>query len=59
MTDAVKSVANYTFKVLGLNRIEIRACTNNMKSRAIPHAHQAKIFEYPQNEKKLTFIQNE
>jgi ribosomal-protein-serine acetyltransferase len=36
MTDAVKSMINYTFKVLELNRIEIRACTENLKSRAIP-----------------------
>jgi ribosomal-protein-serine acetyltransferase len=36
MTAAVKSMINYTFKVLGLNRIEIRACTENLKSRAIP-----------------------
>jgi ribosomal-protein-serine acetyltransferase len=36
MTDSVKSMINYLFKVLGLNRIEIRACTENLKSRAIP-----------------------
>jgi ribosomal-protein-serine acetyltransferase len=36
MTDSVKSMIKYLFKVLGLNRIEIRACTENLKSRAIP-----------------------
>jgi ribosomal-protein-serine acetyltransferase len=36
MTEAVKSIINYSFKVLVINRIEIRACTENLKSRAIP-----------------------
>lgn len=35
-TDSVKSMINYIFNVLGLNRIEIRACTENVRSRAVP-----------------------
>ncbi|MNI01097.1 putative ribosomal N-acetyltransferase YdaF [compost metagenome] len=36
MTDAVRSLIEFGFQGLGLNRIEIRACTDNFKSRAIP-----------------------
>ncbi|NDI35210.1 GNAT family N-acetyltransferase [Chengkuizengella sediminis] len=36
MTKACKAMINYSFKDLQLNRIEIRAGVNNLKSRAIP-----------------------
>jgi ribosomal-protein-serine acetyltransferase len=36
MTDCCKALLNYGFGALGLNRIEIRARTDNVKSRAIP-----------------------
>lgn len=36
MTRAVQGLTNYAFEELGLNRIDIRAATGNMKSRAIP-----------------------
>jgi ribosomal-protein-serine acetyltransferase len=36
MTSACRSVITYLLTELQLNRIEIRACTDNMKSRAIP-----------------------
>lgn len=36
MTSACRAMIDYTFYDLCLNRIEIRARTNNNKSRAIP-----------------------
>jgi ribosomal-protein-serine acetyltransferase len=36
MTTACKSITNYAINELLLNRVEIRACTGNLKSRAIP-----------------------
>jgi ribosomal-protein-serine acetyltransferase len=36
MTMACKSMTNYAINELLLNRVEIRACTGNLKSRAIP-----------------------
>lgn len=36
MTRAVKTLIDYAFNVLKLNRVEIRAATENMKSRAVP-----------------------
>ncbi|WP_096155282.1 MULTISPECIES: GNAT family N-acetyltransferase [Bacillus] len=36
MTSACKSVIEYCFNELNLNRIEIRAATENLKSQAIP-----------------------
>ncbi|MFC4777343.1 GNAT family N-acetyltransferase [Paenibacillus sp. GCM10023252] len=36
MTDACRAMINYLFNELGLNKIEIRARTDNPKSQAIP-----------------------
>ncbi|QGQ99435.1 N-acetyltransferase [Paenibacillus psychroresistens] len=36
MTNACRSMITYLFNQLRLNRVEIRACTANLKSRAIP-----------------------
>ncbi|SDP12817.1 ribosomal-protein-serine acetyltransferase [Paenibacillus sp. yr247] len=36
MTDACRCIINYAWNELSLNRIEIRARTDNFKSRAIP-----------------------
>lgn len=36
MTRTVRSILNYTFSYLGLNRVEIRCGVTNLKSRAIP-----------------------
>lgn len=36
MTKACKSIINYVFNDLSLNRVEIRAAERNIKSRAIP-----------------------
>jgi ribosomal-protein-serine acetyltransferase len=36
MTRATKSIVDYAFNNLGLNRVEIRAAVENVKSRAVP-----------------------
>ena len=36
MTKALKCLIDYGFKELGLNKIEIKAATDNQKSRALP-----------------------
>jgi ribosomal-protein-serine acetyltransferase len=36
MTRACKGLVEYAINSLGINRIELRACTENYKSRAIP-----------------------
>jgi ribosomal-protein-serine acetyltransferase len=36
MTTCCKELLNYGFELLGLNKIEIRARTDNEKSKAIP-----------------------
>jgi ribosomal-protein-serine acetyltransferase len=36
MTRACKGLVEYAINSLGINRIEIRACTENYKSRAVP-----------------------
>jgi ribosomal-protein-serine acetyltransferase len=36
MTSACRSLIHYLFSELQLNRVEIKACTDNLKSRAIP-----------------------
>jgi ribosomal-protein-serine acetyltransferase len=37
MTAACRRLIHYLFSELKLNRVEIRACTQNTRSRAIPH----------------------
>lgn len=36
MTRATKALVDFAFENLGLNRVEIRAATNNRRSRAVP-----------------------
>ncbi|MBM7648529.1 ribosomal-protein-serine acetyltransferase [Bacillus ectoiniformans] len=36
MTKAVKALVDYAFEEMGLNRVEIRAAVENVKSRSIP-----------------------
>jgi ribosomal-protein-serine acetyltransferase len=43
ITESCKALINYAFAELGMNRIEIRCATENIKSRAIPERLNFKL----------------